>query len=201
MKRFIFGFDDAHPHFCAQDLKNRGFDAVIVNGISRDGAVILREAGIDLYLCFGAHTLGDAQPRNAHLALNPQGESRVWFASACPDDSEIADARLAQALQIAQELPGLKGIFVDGARFASFASPEGMDAFFSCFCPRCIARMQSLGPDAEAIRRAVQHLALPGPMNAADVPHLRNWLHFMGFRVAHAVPGLSPCERPRLSGT
>lgn len=178
MKRFIFGFDDSQPLACAQGLCSRGFDAVVAGGISPEGAEALHQAGIDLYLCFGAHALGDMQPRDAHLAMNPRGERRQWFGSACPNDREIAEARISQALQQAQDIPGLKGIFVDGARFASFASVEGEEAFFTCFCPRCMAKMKALSLDAEAIRRAVLHLSAPGPLNAADVPRLRDWLGF-----------------------
>ena len=178
MKRFIFGFDAANARDCARTLKARGFDAVVVGNIDRDGAIALREAGLDIYLCFGAHALGDAQPRETHLARNPQNEPQAWFGSACPNDNEIADERLTRALRDARQIPGLKGVFVDGARFASFASAEGEAAFFTCFCPRCMARMQAQGLDAEAIRQAVLRLSRPGPLAEADIPLLQDWLHF-----------------------
>ena len=178
MKRFIFGFDDSQPLACAQGLILRGIDAVVVGGISPEGASVLQNAGVDLYLCFGAHALGNIHPFAPHLAVNPQGQQRRWFSSACPNDIEIADTRLTLVLQRAQGLPGVKGIVVDGARFASFASAEGEDAFFTCFCPRCMAKMREHGLDAEAIRQAVQRLSQPGQLTMADVPFLREWLGF-----------------------
>ena len=91
----------------------------------------------------------------ASLAHDVDGIPRVWFSSGCPNDPGLAESRLEQACRAAGK-PGLRGIFVDGARFASPASPEGFDAFWTCFCPRCVRKAGDMGMDAGAMEKAVR---------------------------------------------
>lgn len=199
MKHFMFGFDDKHPEVCAAKLKAQGIDAVVLGNADAHTEKALAENGIELYLCYGAHGVGDEFAAEKHLAGDPFGKSVRWFGSGCPNDAEIIDARLNAVLEKAKKLKTLKGIFVDGARFASFASVEGAESFFSCFCPRCMAKMEKMGFDAEGIRTAVGRLMDTRRIDDTDRPFLRNWFSFREACVkeymekfaaaVHALPG------------
>ena len=176
MKHFMYGFDHKNPRACARDLKERGIDAVVGGSFSEDAARAILDEGMELYLCYVAHSLKKAEDETL-LSQAPDGEKKKWFSSACPNEASIASLRLENILEAAEKIPGLTGIFVDGARFASFASPEGFDAFFTCFCPRCMEKMKKMGLDADKIRTAVQHLQ-EKDFASADEKHLRQWLLF-----------------------
>lgn len=176
MQHFIYGYDEKNPVACARDLKKRGITAVVDGSFSPEAVQAFQAEGIELYLCYVAHSLGEKKADTARYAKNTAGEGKIWFSSSCPLDAEIAGAHLEKALAAARSIPGLKGIFVDGARFASFASPEGFDSFFTCFCPRCMAAMEEMGLDAQAIRKAVSRLAEKGAWQEKDLPLLKDWL-------------------------
>ncbi len=199
MKHFMFGFDDKHPEVCAAKLKAQGIDAVVLGNADAHTEKALAENGIELYLCYGAHGLGEDFAAEEHLARDPFSRPTRWFGSGCPNDAEIVDARLNAVLEKAKKLPTLKGIFVDGARFASFASVEGAESFFSCFCPRCMAKMEMMGFDAENIRAAVGRLMETRRVADADRLFLQSWFAFREACVkeymekfaaaVHALPG------------
>ena len=178
MRHFIYGYDKKNPCACARDLKQRGITAVVDGSFSEEAVKAFQDEQIELYLCFGAHSLGEKKGDTARYAQSPAGEGKIWFSSACPLDAEIAGAHLEKALAAARSIPSLKGIFVDGARFASFASPEGFDAFFTCFCPRCMQKMQEIGLNGEGIRDAVARLAKNERLAEKDLPLLGDWLRF-----------------------
>ncbi|MBE5783588.1 MAG: hypothetical protein E7329_09785 [Clostridiales bacterium] len=176
MKHFMYGFDQKNPRACARDLKERGIDAVVDGSFSPAAAQAILDEGMELYLCYVAHSLKKTEDSGL-LCQSPEGKEKRWFSSACPNEASIAQRRLDAVLEAAEKIPSLTGIFVDGARFASFASPEGFDSFFTCFCSRCIEKMRKMGLDAESIRAAVKrlqdHALLPD-----DEKHLRQWLLF-----------------------
>lgn len=176
MKRFIFGYDRAHPEACAADLKSRGIDAVVAGSFGEDAAEAFRRAEMEIYLCFGAFSLNGADPKDADLCVTASGRRTVWFSSGCPNDRKRAEANLTRAVRSARRVPGLSGIFVDGARFASFASPEGEDAFFTCFCPGCREKMRTPGTDAEEIRTALLKTAAGEALREGDITAVRAWL-------------------------
>ena len=174
----MFGFDDKNPERCAEALKKQGIDAVVLGGADEKVERALAESGIELYLCYGAHGMGEDFAAEEHLARDPFSRPARWFGSGCPNDAEIIGARLSAVLEKAKKLPTLKGIFVDGARFASFASVEGAESFFSCFCPRCMAKMERMGFDAENIRAAVGRLMETRRVADADRLFLQSWFAF-----------------------
>jgi len=178
MKRFIFGFDGSRPGECARELRERGIDAVIVGGADAPTLDALRKHGLGLYLCYGAHGLGGVSDARAHSALDAEGEPAAWFSSGCPNDEALIGVHLDAVIDRAREMEDVRGVFVDGARFASFASAEGPDGFFSCFCPRCMEKMDAMGLDAEEIRLSVRRLKRDRLVREGDFAFLRAWFSF-----------------------
>jgi len=174
MKHYIFGFDAAAPERCADELASKGIDAVVLGGADARTARALSERGIGLYLCFGAHGLSAGLDGQERWSVDALGTPRRWFNSGCPRDEDILSAHLNAALDAVNG--DVRGVFVDGARFASFASAEGEDAFFTCFCPRCMER-----PGSEAAREAVAQLQKTRV--PAFMPLLREWLRSREERV------------------
>ena len=193
MKRFIFGFDAKNPSACAAALRRSGFDAVVVGSADQATAAALQREGLALYLCFGAFCLRPS----AAAPLDARGRPAPWFRSGCPNDEELYESHMAAALGKLDDAPAARGIFVDGARFASFASAEGTEAFFTCFCPRCMERMEKMGLDAERIRAAAA--ALMESRRVGDAEGIRAWFVFRRACVkaymerfaarVHALPG------------
>lgn len=149
MYMYMFGADSADIKNYAIDMKAHGMNAVVAGSFSENDVEVLAKYSLDAYLCFGSFGRGGFD--DTHLCVNYNGEKRVWFGSGCPSDEEIAETHLNDVIEKAK-VNGIKGIFSDGARFASFASPEGRDSFWTCFCPRCVARAEKLGYDLEAVR-------------------------------------------------
>ncbi|MBR5546335.1 MAG: hypothetical protein IKU70_05080 [Clostridia bacterium] len=175
MKNFVFGMDTNHPADSARMIRERGYDAVVLGGASTEVAGALDAEGIELYLCFGAYGVPKDSARLAEDAFHMP---RRWFNSGCPNDLENAEKHLNAILEKAAQLPTVRGILVDGARFASFASVEGIEPFFTCFCPRCMQAMQDMGLDAESIRETVGRLMQKRSPQPGDEVLLRQWLSF-----------------------
>lgn len=164
MKQYIFGFDAANPERCAEVLAQKGIGAVVTGSADDRAARAFAANGIELYLCYGAHGFSGGR-----LSVDASGQPRKWFSSGCPNDCETAAAHLEHALDAVNG--DVKGVFVDGARFASFASAEGEEAFFTCFCSECMKKLSS-----EGAREAVMKLQTDRSMT--DAPLLKEWLHF-----------------------
>lgn len=175
MKKYIFGFDADHPENCARRLRAQGMDAVIVGDADERTEDALANAGLELYLCCGAYGLKGNAPATAQTAA---GKPVLWFASGCPNDGKAAGRNLDAALKSARRLKTLRGVFVDGARFASFASVEGKDVFFSCFCPKCMKKMDDSGLNAKAVRASVARLMATKQVFDKDIDNLSAWMDF-----------------------
>lgn len=197
MKRFIYGFDGKQPWTCAEALRANGIDAVVTGSADRESADAIAASGLELYLCFGALRLRQGD-EDTSLARDTEGRDVRWFGSGCPNDPEIRKKRLEAALETLLNTPSARGLFEDGARFASFASGEGAETFFTCFCPRCMETMRERGLDPDAIRLSVRRLSRrqAGP---EDFPRLREWFFFRAETVrlymaefaeaVHSLPG------------
>lgn len=149
MHFYMFQMDEDQPERCAEMLAARGFSAVVGVSDARSIAA-LRENGLRAYGCVGAFGL---QPGD-QKCIDADGAERVWFSSGCPNDPHAA-LRREQAWRAAARTEGLSGLFIDGLRFASPASPEGFEGLFTCFCPHCEAKMRALGMDPDALRSEV----------------------------------------------
>ncbi|MCK9251899.1 MAG: hypothetical protein M0P55_04015 [Clostridiales bacterium] len=184
LKTYMFGIDRENPADCAARLAEAGIGAV-VTGLRPDPAVqkAIRRQGLDLYTCFGAFSLGRDFTGEAHMARDTGQIPRLWFGSGCPNDPDLRQTRLAEAVETAA-VAEVQGLFVDGARFASPASGETFDAFLTCFCPRCQQEAAKAGFDPDQMLRAVQSLAAivangQGKMRLPDIlTGLDSWLGF-----------------------
>lgn len=154
MKKYIYGTDTADPAAAAVKLKNHGYDSIILSAGDPDIFKACADAGLEAYLCFGAHTIGGFD-KEKYTAVSAVNEPAPWFGSACPNAAEVSAHNQDAAFEFADSTPEIKGIFVDGARFASFASNEGIDSFFSCFCPRCMEKLDSLGYNALTLKAGI----------------------------------------------
>lgn len=175
MKRLMFGMDKKNPQACARLLREHGFDAVCAGSFTLEAADALKAEGIEMYLSYGAYGVGKESER---LAQDAFGVKRGWFGSGCPNDHENAKRHLDAVLEKAAALSDVRGILVDGARFASFASVEGVESFFTCFCPSCMQAMAELGLDAEAIQKTVGRLMTTRAPQPGDEALLQQWLAF-----------------------
>lgn len=154
----MFGIDKNNLLACARQLADRGIGAVVIGG--RPDAAVLEAAdrcSLDVYSCFGAFSLRDDFADVTHWAQDFNQTPQCWFSSGCPNDPDLRQARLDEAAAIART-PGLKGIFVDGARFASPASADSFDAFLTCFCPRCRQVAEDAGFDMDQMQQSVRQL-------------------------------------------
>lgn len=175
MKHFIFGMDAQHPADCARMLRQRGMDAVVSGHFTPECADALQAEGLEMYLSFGAYGV----PKDGGiLAQDANGQPRRWFNSGCPNDWDNAQKHLDAVLEKAANLPQVRGILVDGTRFASFASVEGIEPFFTCFCPKCMQAMTDLGLDAKRIRETVGRLMQTRKPAPDDEQALQQWLFF-----------------------
>lgn len=169
--RYVFGFDKSDPVNCARALKSRGITAVVTDISGSSLAEVLIQEELDVYLCYVAHHLNSHETQPCQ---DVSGHARIWFGSGCTNDEALAQYHLNAVLQAIR--PGIKGVLVDGARFASFASPEGRDAFLTGFCPRCLHRMDEMGLDIAAIQNAV--LSLKDPSRPIDAEGFQAFLTF-----------------------
>ena len=154
MKRFIYGLDTAAPEACAKALCRKGYDTVVASCAQERVISAVRGAGLDYILCVPAFSLDRDHPVHA---VDSEGQERIWFGSGCPNDGALREKRLEEYRSKAA-LSGVSALWVDGARFASFASSEGPEAFFTCFCPVCMQKAERLGVDPAAMKAGAQSL-------------------------------------------
>lgn len=159
MKYNLFGMDARQPERFARVLREKGYSGVIGGAGNEKGVQAAADQGLTYDLSVGAFGLGGGFSRPA---LDCEGIERRWFSSGCPSDRAMRAARLEQYEQLAAQ-PGVRAVIVDGARFASFASQEGVDSFFTCFCPECMRAAEEMGFDparmlsgARALKRFTQ---------------------------------------------
>lgn len=175
MKKYIFGFDTDHPENCARRLRAQGIDAVVIGDADDRTEDALANAGLELYLCYGAYGLSESAPATAQTA---KGKPVKWFSSGCPNDAKNYKRRMQDVLNLAWKLKTVRGVFVDGARFASFASTEGSENFFTCFCPKCMEKMTAMGMDAKAVRASAARLMATRQVLDRDRENIRAWMDF-----------------------
>ena len=135
----------------ARALVDAGFSVVVAGGEANVRAVA--DVGMESWLCGGAFRIQSSEAD--YLAVSITGEPREWFRSGCPNEPAIRARNIEQYRALAAT-EAVAGVLVDGCRFASPAS--GLDAFLTCFCPRCEKRAADTGFDSEAMRRDVMAL-------------------------------------------
>ena len=141
------------PENGAALLKEMGFKAAVTGPSQTEYSLA---HGLDAYICTGAYR-GPAFKGEYWLAVDTKGRPQPWFSSTCPTREEVRKYNLEQVARMAKK-PGIKGILIDGARFASPASANTPDCFFTCFCPSCRRKMQDYGFDPDELENAVDAL-------------------------------------------
>lgn len=174
MEFYLHGMDGTDPEGCARTLRALGFSAVVDGGMTPRKLEALARHGLKGYACVSAFGLLE-DIKSA--CVDDEGRARVWFGSGCPTDPELRERRFQRALAVA-ELEGLQGVLLDGARFASPASPEGEAAFFTCFCPRCMERAGQMGASPRRMRQAVARARQGGGRPEDWLGELDEWLTF-----------------------
>lgn len=148
MKRLWMYGAGKDPSANIEKLKALGFEAVVGGEETAKAAV---EAGLKAYIATGAYRGPDFKGEE-FKARDLFGKPQDWFGSTCPTRSEVRAYNLSQIRRLAKT-PGIEGVIIDGARFASPASGETSEAFFTCFCPRCMAKAESMGFDSELMKK------------------------------------------------
>lgn len=176
MKYRIYGFDANRVDFFERYTKV-GISEM-VSGKDEERISKSNSNGVGYYICTGAFGC----PDEAYWSKDVEGTPKKWFGSGCPNSEYIRKKNLDSIRELAKT-PGIKGIIIDGARFASLASSEGFDAFFTCFCDNCMAKMKKLGFDADKIKEAVtcfRSLCLEGKLFDKEkyMPYLEDWIKF-----------------------
>lgn len=149
---YMYGFDTDKPDESMGELKRRGFDAVVAGSFNEKALEALYKYGLDGYGCYGAFPCTGRQEDKSYLAKDHEDLPRLWFSSGCPNEKHLWDRGFKKAENFLKT-PGLKGVFSDGARFASFASSEGIESFFTCFCERCAKKAAELGFDFQKMKK------------------------------------------------
>ena len=136
-------------------LKNLGFEAVVGNDpVMIDEANL---AGLDVYLCSGAFGATGKFSDPKYLAQDINGKPQLWFNSTCPNNPKVRQHNL-ENIALMTRTKGIKGVLIDGARFASPASSTDPDAFYTCFCSTCEKKACDLGFNFKQMKKAVGSL-------------------------------------------
>jgi len=143
-----FGGD---PKATARALKEAGFGVVVAGGEAVIEAV--NEVGMDAWLCGGEFEYGGLDDADSHKAVDILGEPQVWFGSGSPNSPAIRAANL-KAYEDMVATKGVKGILVDGCRFASPAS--GLRPFFTDFSIHSEKKAAALGFDFARMKQDVR---------------------------------------------
>lgn len=152
---YMYGFDGKDPDGSMGELKGRGFTAVVAGSFDERALEALYKHDLDGYCCFGAFPLSATAGEEAFLSKDIDFMPRRWFSSGCPNEKILWERGFERAIGSLKK-EGLKGVFSDGARFASFASGEDIMSFFTCFCERCEKKAEALGMDFHRMRREAQ---------------------------------------------
>ncbi|MBO6158746.1 MAG: hypothetical protein J6P72_05710 [Firmicutes bacterium] len=192
MRLWMYGCaDEKQPSetIGASKLRKIGFEALVGGKKCVEAA---RENGLDAYAACGAYRGPDFRD-DSWLAQDVHGRRQRWFSSTCPTRKEVRAYNLSVVKEIAG-WKGIKGVIIDGARFASPSSGEikdgiaDPDAFFTCFCPACMNKARKMGFDPVAMQKAAAGLY--------------DYLHGMPVRIERHMEGLYEwMEFRRLSTT
>jgi hypothetical protein len=180
MQYWMFGAGSDIPKSLAL-LKDLGFQAVVGN----NPALIeeARRLGLAVYLCSGAYGASAPFDGEEYLARDINGNPQLWFGSTCPNQPEVRHHNLAQIADMART-KGIRGVFIDGARFASPASSPVTDALYTCFCPVCEEKAKRLGFDFVRMQAAVRVLYDNTPAQGLSLilDHMAGLADWLAFR-------------------
>ncbi len=150
-KYWMHGIDGNKPQETAQAMRDAGFNVVVAGGAAVIEAV--NKAGMESWLCGGGFPL--VRDEDDVKAVDILGAPQVWFGSGSPNCPEVRDASIKSYLEMAKT-EGIKGILVDGCRFASPAS--GLMPFLTDFSSHSNNKANELGFDFSLMKRDVTRL-------------------------------------------
>lgn len=152
IKYWMHGFDGGEdPLELATKLREAGFNTVVAGGAAVIDAV--NKAGMDSWICGGGFSL--IRDEDSLKAKDIFDDPQAWFGSASPCSQEIRDASLDTYTKMVKT-EGIKGILVDGVRFASPAS--GLMPFLTDFSDHAAKRAAELDCDFSLMKRDVTRL-------------------------------------------
>ncbi|MCL1795422.1 MAG: hypothetical protein FWG37_00885 [Clostridia bacterium] len=154
MRLWMYGAGD-QPEKNIKTLKSLGFSTVVGGGPETMEAAAAN--GLDFYHCSGAFGYRDEFQKDEYLSVDINGDRRLWFGSTCPTNEKVRAKNIGDIQTIVRR-PGAKGVLIDGARFASPASADNPEAFFTCFCEGCMKKAADMGLDTLRMQKAVYAL-------------------------------------------
>ncbi len=151
MRLFLHGTPSERDKL--KELKDLGFEALVLGKDIKSIENSLEE-GFKTYVCSGSYKL-PAGKDEKYLSVDINGNRQILFNSSCPNQEDIRNNNL-KAINDILKIKDLKGLFLDGARFASPGS--GIKPFFTCFCDTCRVKAYELGYDFKKIKKDVKKL-------------------------------------------
>ncbi|MEG1426688.1 MAG: hypothetical protein RSC76_03270 [Oscillospiraceae bacterium] len=169
MKYGIYGFGKSPENL--KGLKNTDRITSNWNKLAANFAVQER---MDFFYCSPAFLREDP---DSDFCIDASGKPHKDYA--CPNSDRTLEHTGRKILEIAKN-PLVSGVTIDGGRFPSLVCSAGWEPFFSCFCPRCMAKMEEQGIDSRLLRHNIAALAhyLHAP-NSRDPEELERFRPFI----------------------
>lgn len=156
MKYFMHGVDKNAVEDSFRILQERNFDAVVVS-FDQDMIDMAQEYGLEPYVFSGTYSVTEEFNDDRYLCEDVHGNKHIWFGSTCPNKVPVRKYNIEEIKRMSSA-KGVKGIFLDGARFSSPCSSSDFNSLFTCFCSDCQKKAETLGFDFKRMHRDVKKL-------------------------------------------
>ena len=156
MEFWMYGIDGNDKYESFRILKEVGIKSV-VTGYDEEVIDMASEFLMDIYLCSGTYGASGSFSDERYLSEDINGNRHIWFGSTCPNKEEVRKYNIDTLKQWSSRKE-IKGIYIDGARFASPCSSPDFNAFFTCFCHDCELKADSLGFNFMRMKKDVEKL-------------------------------------------
>jgi len=156
LKYFMHGVDKNDIEGSFRILQELNFDAVVLS-FDQEMIDMAQEYGLEPYVFSGTFGASGEFNDDRYLSEDVHGNKHLWFGSTCPNKVEVRKYNIQEVKRKASA-KGVKGIFLDGARFSSPCSSPDFNSLFTCFCSDCRQKAESLGFDFNRMHRDVKKL-------------------------------------------
>jgi hypothetical protein len=156
LKYFMHGVDKDAIEESFGILQERNFDAVVVP-FDQGMIDMAQEYGLEPYVFSGTYSIAEEFNDDRYLSEDVYGNKHIWFGSTCPNKVSVCEYNIEEIKRMSSE-KGVRGIFLDGARFSSPCSSSDFNSLFTCFCSDCQQKAESLGFDFKQMRQDVKKL-------------------------------------------